>query len=184
MPERQSPGFEPSRTRVSVLDPPPFSWRISRYEPELRRGDPQYESWTDYADVGQSFNGLVLTLEEYFRVEDAYIAAALAFAVDMASTTFRVAYLGHHDDGYALSEGQRVVRSDIAPVVRGNLRGKLDCVLESADGSCQIAFGYDLYMYVAARTSCEEAVAHTWRMGLWVEPGLTHSAWEPDDEQE
>ena len=125
-----------------MLKPLPFSWRLSRYEPQLRASR-EWESWTDRTDVGHSFNGFVLTEEEYLRIEDAYIAAATRFAVDVSASVFRVVYVGHQSGQYALVAGQTVIRSDLGPLVRGNLRGDLDCAIESTEGLYQLAFGYD-----------------------------------------
>ncbi len=167
---------------MSNTDRLPFSRRVSRYEPELRAGDPRYESWIDYGDIGETFNGFVLTSEEYLRVEGAYIATAVAFAVETSSTTLKALDVRFQGAGFRLSEGQTIVRSDIGPVVRGNLRGKLDCGLESTDGSYQLGFGYDLYMYVATRPPCEEAIASAWRSGVWLETDIEPPSWERDDD--
>lgn len=166
---------------MTLLVPLPYSWRLSRYEPELRAGAAGWESWTDYSDVGRSFNGLILTMEEYLRVENTYVDAAVRFALEFPTELFRVAYVGQQSDGFALREGQSLVRSDLAAVVRGNLRGLLDCAVVSTDGACQVAFGYDLYMYVAAAAPCERAVMESERAGLQVEAGVPLAAWERDE---
>lgn len=116
----------------------PYCWRVSRYSPELRVAGAQWESWIDVSQVGQTYNGLPLTSEEYQRVEDAYVHAAFQFALDTSTQVFRIAYLGHQEDGYALSPDQTLLRFDLGPVVRGNLRGSLDCGLEGTDYGCQI----------------------------------------------
>jgi hypothetical protein len=82
---------------------------------------------------------------------------------------------------FALTEHQQVVRSDLAPIVRGNLRGDLDCALESIDGILQVAFGYDLYLYLAASSPCERAVSDAVRDGLWLEPGASLPLWDDDE---
>lgn len=132
--------------------------------------------------MGHSFNGFVLTEEEYLRIEDAYIAAATRFAVDVSASVFRVVYVGHQSGQYALVAGQTVIRSDLGPLVRGNLRGDLDCAIESTEGLYQLAFGYDLYMYLAAATPCEQAVGDSIRQGLWVEPSVPLALWGSEDE--
>ena len=158
----------------------PYCWRVSRYSPELRIPDSKWESWIDVSQVGQTFNGLLLTSEEYQRVEDAYVHAAFQFALDTSTQVFRIAYLGHQEEGYALSPDQTLLRSDLGPVVRGNLRGSLDCGLEGTEYGCQILFGFDLYMYVAASGPCPQAVTGTERGGLFVEPGVNPPQWEQE----
>jgi hypothetical protein len=120
---------------MSTLDPLPNCWRLSRYEPALRARDSRWESWTSYSDVGKEFNGITLTFEEYLRVENLYIDAVTRFAMDAAADVFRVVYIGHQQTGFGLSAGQRLLLSDLAPVVRGNLRETLDCALEGVEGT-------------------------------------------------
>jgi hypothetical protein len=163
-------------TRPSPL---PHSWRVCRYEKQLR--GPGWESWTDMADVGERFNGIVLSEEEYVRVENTYIAAVVRFAAVTSASLFRVDFLGSQDANFALSPGQLIVRSDLGAIVRGNLRGELDCTLEADNRRLQIAFGWDLYMYVGADTPCETAVASAEEDGLWLEPGVPFASWEEDD---
>lgn len=163
------------------LSPLPHSWRVSRYEEQLR-GYPGWESWIHVSEVGDMFNGIVLSDEEYLRVENTYISAVVRFAVATSSSLFRVLYVGHQNADFALTPGQLVVRSDVGPIVRGNLRGELDCALESDNGRLQIAFGYDLYMYVAADVPCETAVAAAEEDGLWFDTGAPLLLWGEDDD--
>lgn len=161
------------------LRPLPHSWRVSRYQEELR-GDPRWASWTDVSDVGQTFNGMVLTSEEYHRVENSYISTSVRFAALTSASLFRVVYVGHQSGDFDLSAGQLVVRSDVGPIVRGNLRGELDCAIEAVNGRLQIAFGFDLYMYIAADSPCESAVVGAMQEGLWLEPDVPLTLWEDD----
>ncbi len=165
---------------MTSMSPLPHSWRVCRYEEQLR-GQKGWESWIGMSDIGERFNGIVLSNQEYVRVENTYIAAVVRFAAVTSASLFRVAFLGSQDADYALSPGQLVVRSDVGPIVRGNLRGELDCTLEAVNGRLQIAFGYDLYMYVGADIPCETAVAGAEEDGLWLEPGVPLRSWEDDD---
>jgi hypothetical protein len=163
---------------VSTLRQLPFSWRLSRYEPALRTRDSEWESWTAHSDIGKTFNGIPLTLEEYLRVEDLYLDGATRFAIDAAAEVFEVVYVGHKDERFGVSAGQRLARSDLGPIVRANLRGDLECALLAASGTLQIEFGFDLYMRVASSFACERAVAATAGAGLYVEPDVPLALWE------
>ncbi len=167
-------------TLLSTLSPLPHSWRVCRYEEQLR-GYPGWESWIDKSDVGERFNGIVLSDEEYLRVENTYIAAVVRFAVATSATFFRVAYLHHQDANFALTPGQIVVRSDVGPIVRGNLRGELDCSLDAVNDRLHIEFGWDLYMYLAADDPCERAVSGAEEDGLWLTPDFPLRRWDDDD---
>lgn len=163
---------------MSTLDPLPNCWRLSRYEPALRGRDSRWESWTGYSDVGKEFNGITLTSEEYLRVENLYIDAVTRFAGDAAADVFRVVYIGHQQTGFGLSAGQRLLLSDLGPVVRGNLRETLDCALEGVEGTFQVEFGFDLYIHLAAVAPCERAIVESDRAGLHVEAGVPLVLWE------
>ena len=162
---------------MSTLERLPYSWRISRYESALRAAGSQWESWTDHSDAGSKFNGLLLTREEYIRVENLYIDALTRFAVDAGAESFTIAWMNHQEEPFALAQGLVLPRSDLAPVARGNLRGELDCALEAPGAVLQIEFGFDLYVHVGARSPCHAAVAEIERNGLFVEYGFPLGLW-------
>lgn len=68
------------RVNSSVM-PLPFmyGWRIIKYNPAFRdeRGAYLKDEWTSVSDVGKSFDGEVLTFEEYYKIENAYVASDL-----------------------------------------------------------------------------------------------------------
>lgn len=59
-------------------------WRVSKYNPSKRDADGRYtnEEWTSIHDIGTSIGGQTLAIEEYLRVEKAYIETAMAFHAD------------------------------------------------------------------------------------------------------
>lgn len=61
-----------------------FEYRITKYDPALRSASGAYarKEWTSRSDIGCSFEGVVLTLAAYQRVEDAYVDVALAFLME------------------------------------------------------------------------------------------------------
>jgi hypothetical protein len=56
-------------------------YRVTKYNPAFRDSSGAYtrDEWISFGDIGQSFNGVELTRDAYQQVEDAYIAAAMAF---------------------------------------------------------------------------------------------------------
>jgi hypothetical protein len=55
-------------------------FRVTKYDLSYRVGMAYSRNeWTSFSDIGKSFEGTVLTHGEYLEVEDAYMAAALAF---------------------------------------------------------------------------------------------------------
>jgi hypothetical protein len=119
-------------------------------------------------------------MEEYIRVENSYVETAMYFAMEFPGAAFAIAALSQQEDGFDLRKGQTLLRSDLAAIIRGNLRGDLDCVLETTNGECQLAFGYDLYMYVAATAPCECAVHGAQRAGLYVESDVPLVQWDQE----
>ena len=168
---------------MSVLSELSHSWRLSRYELELRRGDVQlgddrWQSWTRRADIGKVFNGIALTEVEYLRVENNYIEAVLGFARAVNATMFRTFELGPKG---SVDLAPLVLRSDLAPLARACLRDELGCALESVDGDLQIEFGWDMYFRIGASSPCPAAIAEAERFGLYVEPGFRLTLWDDED---
>src|SRR5438876_10123615 len=58
-----------------------FGWRITKYDPAYRNAAGAYlkDEWTSVSDIGKSFDGKALTVEEYRSVENAYVSTALRF---------------------------------------------------------------------------------------------------------
>jgi hypothetical protein len=52
-------------------------YNISKYNPELKDNSGRYlkEDWTAISDIGKSFDGKVLSSEDYLEMEDKYIKA-------------------------------------------------------------------------------------------------------------
>ncbi|WP_320670049.1 hypothetical protein [Patulibacter defluvii] len=153
---------------------------MSRHAPAARQESPVWESWTEIADVGDTFNGIPLTLAEYVSVESAYVSAALRFAFESGVEVLEIPFVGSSPPGFGVVAGHRVPRSDLGALVRANLRAELDCTLRGIDGGFEVSFGYDLYMYVASNNACQHAVVETQRSGLYVETGVAPPHWESD----
>ena len=57
-------------------------YRITKYDPRYRlNGAYTKEEWTDVSDVGRTFDGVPLTLQEYERVEQQHIDFLVTLAV-------------------------------------------------------------------------------------------------------
>ena len=61
-------------------------YRVTKYNPAFRDSSGAYtgKEWISFGDIGRSFDGVKLTAEAYERVEDAYVAAAIAFLCESA----------------------------------------------------------------------------------------------------
>jgi hypothetical protein len=144
--------------------------RVTKYDPALRdsRGAYTRKAWTTYSDIGKSFDGVVLTREEYERVEDAYATTAVAFLREAGLPSLTVAGLeGPGEAQPSLSEASQLGLADVGEVVRRMLREELWCRLESADAFIHI--GWDYYMYVGVPRRCPRSEALARQLGLFVE---------------
>ena len=147
-----------------------FEYRVTKYDPALRdaKGAYKRDEWTSFKDIGQSFDGVVLTRAEYERVEDAYVAAALAFLKEAGLSGLVVAGL-ENSAGHALpfGNGSFLNLDQVERVIRRVLREEFWCRLEGPVGFVHL--GWDYYMYIGVRCLCSEAQELTRRQGLFVE---------------
>ena len=70
-------------------------YRVTKYNPAFRDHSGAYTKveWTMFRQIGQTFSGVLLTSDEYERVEEAYIQAALSFLRESGLLSMRVAGL-------------------------------------------------------------------------------------------
>jgi hypothetical protein len=54
-----------------------YKYNISKYNPAFRDSNWRYmkEDWTAISDIGKTFDGKILTVEDYIATEDSYIKA-------------------------------------------------------------------------------------------------------------
>jgi hypothetical protein len=145
-------------------------YRVTKYNPALRgpNGAFKGDEWTSVKDIGRSFAGVILTREEYKRVEHAYASAALAFLDEAGLTSLRVEGLentrGQH---LAFAEGTVLPVEHVDEIIGRILREEFWCRLEGNGGF--LHFGWDYYMYVGVPNPCLKAQARTLELGLYVE---------------
>jgi hypothetical protein len=158
-----------------------LEYRVTKYDPAFRDSSGAYtrDEWTAFSDIGRSFGGAVLTREEYQRVEDAYVAAALGFLRESGVPSLAVTELESHA-GHALAfgEGSILGLEQLEEVIRRALRKELWCRLERPEGFVHI--GWDYYMYIGVPHPCPEAEKLAHRLGLFVEE--FHSPYNQESE--
>jgi len=87
-----------------------FKYRVTKYDPRKRDNEGRYlaEEWTRYSQVGQVIAGGALTVEEYSRIETAYIKAAMNFLAECGVDALTIRGLennaGHRPDSFELRE--------------------------------------------------------------------------------
>ena len=145
-------------------------YRVTKYNPAFRDPGGAYtrDEWTSVKDVGRSFAGGVLTREEYERVENAYVGAALAFLDEAGLTSLRVEGLENTRGEWLVFRNDSILPlTQVGDVIRRVLREEFWCRLEGVDGF--VHFGWDYYMYIGVAHPCPKARERTVELGLYVE---------------
>jgi len=149
---------------------PVHEYRVTKYNPEIRGQSGAYTKveWTFFRQIGQTFSGVLLTSDEYERVEEAYIQAALSFLRESGLLSMSVAGLENPRTQPLDFQNDSVLPLDrIGEIIRRILREEFWCRLERSEGF--IHFGWDYYMYVGVPHPCPTAEARAAELGLYVE---------------
>jgi len=125
------------------------------------------------------FDAAELTMEEYERVETAYIEAFVAFAQESKVQQLQVRGL---EIGDGLQDGEILSLANAGAVVRRMLREEVICKLEDPSGGFALHVGFDLYMYVGSTHPCPSAERRARLLGLFVEPDFPSPLWPGADE--
>ena len=147
-----------------------FEYRVTKYNPAFRNELGGYipEDWTSMSEIGREFEGVVLSEDEYRRVEQAYIDSAFAFLSESGLTSLRVRGLENHQKlVLEFGEGSVLSLDEISGVMRRILREELWCRLEAPSGF--VHFGWDYYMYIGVPQRCPAAEKRAGELGLYPE---------------
>ena len=145
-------------------------YRVTKYDPVLRGPSGAFtgDEWTSVTQIGQSFRNVVLTEQEYKRIEDAYINAALAFLNEGGVTALKVERLENaRRQRLTFSEGDVLPVEQLPDVMGRILREQFWCRLEAENGF--VHFGWDYYMYIGVPHRCIAAERKATDLGLYVE---------------
>ena len=149
-------------------------YRITKYDPQHRNDSGAFtrDDWTAVSDVGDIFDGEVLTARAYLAVENIYVDTALAFLGESAVESLVIRSL-ENQGNYAnsellLADGRECSPLEISDIVRLNLRSSIWCRLVGKNAF--LHFGYDYYMYVGVPMPCATAIEFATRCGVFVEP--------------
>jgi hypothetical protein len=161
-----------------------YGWRITKYNPAFRNEQGAYlkDEWTSISEVGDSFDGKILTFEEYRKIEDTYVSTALCFLSESNIDSVKVNSL----EKYNLSRTGKEILTDIefnSKILKNNfevsvevfkdvcrliLRDVIWCRLES-NSDFYVHFGWDYYMYIGSSICSEKAINFGIEKGLFVE---------------
>ncbi|WP_104371362.1 hypothetical protein [Desulfocucumis palustris] len=165
-----------------------LNWRITKYNPSFRDYNGVYNlnEWTSFGDVGKSFDGKILTIDEYLSIENAYINAVLAFMEDLKITSLKVRGVEKYDEYLRLNKTSIEYPNDmvnlfskvcdnctiemdkVENLCRLVLREHMWCKLENGS-LIFVHFGHDYYMYIGSTRKCNNAIEKIKKSGLFVE---------------
>ena len=124
-------------------------FRITKYDPQFRvNGFYTKDEWTSIGDIGQSFNGHIVTEDEYYTVENAYVQCYIDI-IEKANVRVQIVQVEHyktHDwhNGQYL-ETTASIRKFITQCLRE------ECWEKIVSRKFFIHFGYDYYSYLGTR---------------------------------
>jgi hypothetical protein len=151
-----------------------LEYQITKYDPAFRDPSGAYtrDDWTSVTDIGRSFGSVVLTPEEYRRVEDAYVAVALSFLREAGQASLTVCGL-ENKRNYPIEfgEGSALDLEQLGSVIRLVLREEFWCRLEGP--ASFLHFGYDYYMYAGVPRPCPASQEVAKELRLFVEESIS-----------
>jgi len=159
-----------------------YEYRVTKYNPKFRDAYGHYlrEEWTMFRQIGESFSGVLLTAEEYERVESAYVDSAIAFLQEAGLLAMTVSDLENHRGlQLAFRNGSALSLSEVAAVIRQLLKERCWCRLEGKESFVHI--GWDYYMFVGVPHPCVIAEQKAADLGLFVEEFVSPYHKELDD---
>ncbi|AZB42172.1 hypothetical protein CEF21_07660 [Bacillus sp. FJAT-42376] len=149
----------------------------------------QKNEWTAISDIGKSFDGILLTDEEYISVEDQYVRAVKLIMKFHSLTSLRAANLCHSFsneeflnlikpyshlyserllDFYSNFNGSQAGLDEVESFCRLQLREDIGVKL-FAPRKLKVFIGYDYLMGVYSSKSLNPIIQEISAMGLFVE---------------
>lgn len=166
---------------------------IVKYNPAFYNEGGVYckDEWTSVSDIGKSFNGKVLTQEEYFAVENKYVDAVCEILQVVGADSLTIEYIEKQDkwieeqmansnipeqdfqllpNAKSLKQGQTMSVNGFRNAARLCLREYIYAIFSSQACNLKIEFGYDYYMYIECPLSKEKLSDITARHSLFLDP--------------
>lgn len=163
-----------------------YEWRVTKYNPDFRDEDGYFtlrEEWTCPSEIGKTIDGKKFTLEEYLRIEEAYVNTVITFFIESGLSTLRVLQLSEIDiskedmsselyevefDELNLVDDKKVDLNEIRTICKMVLRNFAGCHLYSKN-QFFVHFGWDYYMYIGSSVKSSSSINFARDNGLFVE---------------
>lgn len=98
-----------------------YIYSVTKYNPDTRG---KIDEWIDMSCIGDTYDGIVFTLEEYLRVEANYIEAIERMMDDLGVKTLTVSYLERRFHDYAYHPSSRRAFNALYPIRMRDMRKK------------------------------------------------------------
>ncbi|MGX7775705.1 hypothetical protein ACVV62_00775 [Streptococcus pluranimalium] len=138
---------------INISEKKMSTLRFSKYDIKYRNELGHYlrDDWTSIGDIGKVREGVLVTLEEYERIENAYINVLREVALTLSITTFEISYLDSLDFDtstydFKIEVGASLTLDQALILSRHTLRDEMWCKL--VNPRLQFHFGYDDYAYL------------------------------------
>lgn len=151
-----------------------YTYRLTKYNPAFRNDKGAYTKaeWTQFTDIGKSFDERIFTESDYMKTEDAYVAVLLSFLEESSISTMTLDRVQNAKDtrlnGGVIRPGEIYGLGDLAQLFRLVLREQLWCKFTTDNGS-YVDFGWDYYAYIGVPKQCEKSIALAKQHQLYVE---------------
>lgn len=158
---------------------------VTKYNPLFRNEQGHYlkHEWIGFGQIGETFEGELLTLDSYLHTESKYIEAAYYFFQFHNCDRIVIKDLEKRDtDDYFLDDKEELVaffnkieeRTIILPddlslliklILRDIVWAELFCVYSD---EVALRFGYDFYMYFNSHLNMKDLFVKVEQLGLYV----------------
>ncbi len=158
-------------------------YRVTKFDPRYRNEYGHFirDDWTSYGDVGKVCNGILVTYENYLKIESQYVNTVVGVMNGIKMD--EISLVGHerrhvkYNDKKATKEMKKLNRSlikrnavyisEVPDLCRLILRGCTWVKMESR--KMFVHFGYDYYMYIGLEEQYEHVMGEVKNSGLFFE---------------
>jgi hypothetical protein len=149
--------------------PPANQYRLTKYDPSLRDSTGAFtgDDWTSVSDIGETFDGVRLTLPAYLDIEARHLQVIASFLEESAVTAVTAQGVDNAKGQGPIKVGQTFSPIEAIEVVRAMLRDEVWCRLQDGE-HFYIHVGWDYYVYVGSDRPCDRSVKLARQLGLFI----------------
>ncbi|MBQ6890162.1 MAG: hypothetical protein IJN53_04000 [Oscillospiraceae bacterium] len=144
-------------------------YRISKYDPRFRKNGVYTQNvWTSFSDIGSSFDGEILTTEQYIEVENRYLACVESVLQASYIPELKISRLENYNGLTSWKNGEKLAGDILKEFLRDGLREK--CWARLSGGAVCLDFGFEFYLHVGCPLEWIQMENIVRAHGLFLEP--------------